>query len=98
VLYWFPFYFLFKLVFLVWCMWPSPKNGSAVIYNQVNRRITRTHTHAHTHTHTHTQTKYENCAHLSPFSFSFFLPSQVLKKYLPRTNQPAPVAIPVKTD
>lgn len=32
-----PFYWLIKCVFLIWCMLPVEKNGSAVIYQQVVR-------------------------------------------------------------
>ncbi|XP_068194926.1 receptor expression-enhancing protein 6-like [Antennarius striatus] len=34
---WFPFYFLSKCVFLIWCMAPVSWNGSAVLYNRVIR-------------------------------------------------------------
>ncbi|XP_056368962.1 receptor expression-enhancing protein 6 [Oenanthe melanoleuca] len=36
-LYWFPFYYVGKCVFLVWCMAPVPWNGSQVIYHNVIR-------------------------------------------------------------
>lgn len=32
---WFPFYFLFKCAFLVWCMAPFSWNGANFIYNKV---------------------------------------------------------------
>ncbi|XP_056089202.1 receptor expression-enhancing protein 5 [Rhinichthys klamathensis goyatoka] len=32
---WFPFYFLAKCVFLVWCMAPTPSNGSVLLYNNI---------------------------------------------------------------
>ncbi|CAB4019271.1 receptor expression-enhancing 5-like isoform X2 [Paramuricea clavata] len=31
---WFPFYFLTKLIFLVWCMAPISANGSMVVYHR----------------------------------------------------------------
>ncbi|CAL4069524.1 unnamed protein product [Meganyctiphanes norvegica] len=34
---WFPFYWLAKCVFLVWCFLPVPWNGSDMIYSQVIR-------------------------------------------------------------
>lgn len=37
LLYWFPFYWLFKCIFHVWCFVPIENNGSAVIYNRVIR-------------------------------------------------------------
>ncbi|XP_034036656.1 receptor expression-enhancing protein 6 [Thalassophryne amazonica] len=36
-LYWFPFYYAFKCLFLLWCMAPISWNGSQVIYNRVVR-------------------------------------------------------------
>jgi len=40
LLYWFPFYYTAKLVFLGWCMWPSDtRNGSAMIYNLILRPL-----------------------------------------------------------
>uniref|UniRef100_A0A8C5UB05 Receptor expression-enhancing protein n=1 Tax=Malurus cyaneus samueli TaxID=2593467 RepID=A0A8C5UB05_9PASS len=36
-LYWFPFYYAGKCLFLVWCMVPVPWNGSQVIYHNVIR-------------------------------------------------------------
>ncbi|XP_037324500.1 receptor expression-enhancing protein 6 isoform X2 [Pungitius pungitius] len=38
-LYWFPFYYAFKCLFLLWCMAPITWNGSQVIYNKVVRPI-----------------------------------------------------------
>lgn len=32
---WFPFYFLFKCVFLIWCMCPFPWNGASYLYRRV---------------------------------------------------------------
>ncbi|XP_077099457.1 receptor expression-enhancing protein 5 [Siphateles boraxobius] len=32
---WFPFYFLGKCVFLVWCMAPTPSNGSVLLYTKI---------------------------------------------------------------
>ncbi|XP_018600402.1 receptor expression-enhancing protein 5 [Scleropages formosus] len=34
---WFPFYYMGKCAFLVWCMAPTPSNGSVVIYNRIIR-------------------------------------------------------------
>uniref|UniRef100_A0A667Z707 Receptor expression-enhancing protein n=1 Tax=Myripristis murdjan TaxID=586833 RepID=A0A667Z707_9TELE len=34
---WFPFYYIGKCGFLVWCMAPTPSNGSVVIYTRVIR-------------------------------------------------------------
>ncbi|KAG5834159.1 receptor expression-enhancing protein 5 [Anguilla rostrata] len=36
---WFPFYYMIKCAFLVWCMAPTPSNGSVVIYNRIIRPI-----------------------------------------------------------
>uniref|UniRef100_A0A3Q3GZU4 Receptor expression-enhancing protein n=1 Tax=Labrus bergylta TaxID=56723 RepID=A0A3Q3GZU4_9LABR len=36
-LYWFPFYYAFKCLFLLWCMAPMSWNGSQIIYNRVVR-------------------------------------------------------------
>ncbi|XP_053821822.1 receptor expression-enhancing protein 6 isoform X2 [Vidua chalybeata] len=36
-LYWFPFYYAGKCLFLVWCMAPVPWNGSQAIYHSVIR-------------------------------------------------------------
>ncbi|KAF2982530.1 hypothetical protein EK904_010926 [Melospiza melodia maxima] len=36
-LYWFPFYYAGKCLFLVWCMAPVPWNGSQLIYHSVIR-------------------------------------------------------------
>uniref|UniRef100_A0A8C2Z0Q9 Receptor expression-enhancing protein n=1 Tax=Cyclopterus lumpus TaxID=8103 RepID=A0A8C2Z0Q9_CYCLU len=36
-LYWFPFYYAFKCLFLLWCMAPMSWNGSQFIYNRVVR-------------------------------------------------------------
>uniref|UniRef100_A0A7N6FB13 Receptor expression-enhancing protein n=1 Tax=Anabas testudineus TaxID=64144 RepID=A0A7N6FB13_ANATE len=38
-LYWFPFYYAFKCLFLLWCMAPVSWNGSQIIYNKVVRPI-----------------------------------------------------------
>ncbi|KAM8874282.1 receptor expression-enhancing protein 6 isoform 2-T2 [Spinachia spinachia] len=38
-LYWFPFYYAFKCLFLLWCMAPISWNGSQIIYNKVVRPI-----------------------------------------------------------
>lgn len=38
-LYWFPFYYAFKCLFLLWCMAPMSWNGSQIIYNKVVRPI-----------------------------------------------------------
>uniref|UniRef100_A0A671Y1L7 Receptor expression-enhancing protein n=1 Tax=Sparus aurata TaxID=8175 RepID=A0A671Y1L7_SPAAU len=34
---WFPFYYIGKCAFLVWCMAPTPSNGSVKIYNCIIR-------------------------------------------------------------
>ncbi|KAG9353784.1 hypothetical protein AGOR_G00013360 [Albula goreensis] len=34
---WFPFYYMGKCGFLVWCMAPTPSNGSVMIYNRIIR-------------------------------------------------------------
>ncbi|XP_051972267.1 receptor expression-enhancing protein 5 [Xyrauchen texanus] len=34
---WFPFYFLGKCAFLVWCMAPTPSNGSVLLYTRIIR-------------------------------------------------------------
>lgn len=34
---WFPFYWLAKIVFLVWCFVPIKNNGSMVIYTRIVR-------------------------------------------------------------
>ncbi|XP_015786167.1 receptor expression-enhancing protein 6 [Tetranychus urticae] len=34
---WFPFYWLAKIVFLVWCFLPIEKNGSNVLYSKIIR-------------------------------------------------------------
>uniref|UniRef100_A0A3B3QW82 Receptor expression-enhancing protein n=1 Tax=Paramormyrops kingsleyae TaxID=1676925 RepID=A0A3B3QW82_9TELE len=34
---WFPFYYIGKCGFLVWCMAPTPSNGSVLIYNRIIR-------------------------------------------------------------
>ncbi|XP_029551611.1 receptor expression-enhancing protein 6 isoform X3 [Salmo trutta] len=36
-LYWFPFYYAFKCLFLLWCMAPVTWNGSQILYNRVVR-------------------------------------------------------------
>ncbi|XP_047231221.1 receptor expression-enhancing protein 6 isoform X2 [Girardinichthys multiradiatus] len=38
-LYWFPFYYAFKCLFLLWCMAPMSWNGSQIIYNKVVRPL-----------------------------------------------------------
>ncbi|XP_068615775.1 receptor expression-enhancing protein 6-like [Brachionichthys hirsutus] len=38
-LYWFPFYYAFKCLFLLWCMAPISWNGSQVIYDKVVRPV-----------------------------------------------------------
>ncbi|KAM4549252.1 receptor expression-enhancing protein 6-like isoform 2-T2 [Odontesthes bonariensis] len=38
-LYWFPFYYAFKCLFLLWCMAPMAWNGSQIIYNRVVRPV-----------------------------------------------------------
>lgn len=40
---WFPFYFLGKCVFLLWCMAPIPGNGSSVIYYNVIKPFVNKH-------------------------------------------------------
>ncbi|XP_029025633.2 receptor expression-enhancing protein 5 [Betta splendens] len=37
VLSWFPFYYIGKCGFLLWCMAPTPSNGSVQIYNRIIR-------------------------------------------------------------
>lgn len=37
ILFWIPMYDLIKCLFLVWCMWPIPNNGSAIVYNNILR-------------------------------------------------------------
>uniref|UniRef100_A0A8C5LZG8 Receptor expression-enhancing protein n=1 Tax=Leptobrachium leishanense TaxID=445787 RepID=A0A8C5LZG8_9ANUR len=34
---WFPFYYMIKCGFLLWCMAPSPSNGAELIYNKIIR-------------------------------------------------------------
>ena len=36
---WFPFYWLAKIVFLVWCFAPVQNNGSVFVYNRIIRRF-----------------------------------------------------------
>ncbi|CAB1460496.1 unnamed protein product [Pleuronectes platessa] len=36
---WFPFYYIGKGAFLVWCMAPTPSNGSVLIYTRIVRPI-----------------------------------------------------------
>ncbi|KAJ8392760.1 hypothetical protein AAFF_G00072440 [Aldrovandia affinis] len=36
---WFPFYYMLKCAFLVWCMSPTPNNGSILIYNRIIRPV-----------------------------------------------------------
>ena len=44
VLYWIPFYFSAKLVFLVWCMYPDARyNGALMIYSHVLKDILKKH-------------------------------------------------------
>uniref|UniRef100_A0A1A7WWV7 Receptor expression-enhancing protein n=1 Tax=Iconisemion striatum TaxID=60296 RepID=A0A1A7WWV7_9TELE len=38
-LYWFPFYYAFKCLFLLWCMAPVSWNGSQIIYHKVVRPV-----------------------------------------------------------
>ncbi|XP_017289775.1 receptor expression-enhancing protein 6 isoform X2 [Kryptolebias marmoratus] len=38
-LYWFPFYYAFKCLFLLWCMAPVSWNGSQIIYSKVVRPV-----------------------------------------------------------
>ncbi|XP_047443956.1 receptor expression-enhancing protein 6 isoform X3 [Mugil cephalus] len=38
-LYWFPFYYAFKCLFLLWCMVPMSWNGSQIIYDKVVRPV-----------------------------------------------------------
>lgn len=38
-LYWFPFYYAFKCLFLLWCMAPMSWNGSQVLYQRVVRPL-----------------------------------------------------------
>lgn len=37
IFFWFPFYWLAKIVFLVWCFLPLQNNGSTVIYSRIIR-------------------------------------------------------------
>uniref|UniRef100_A0A8C5UAN5 Receptor expression-enhancing protein n=1 Tax=Malurus cyaneus samueli TaxID=2593467 RepID=A0A8C5UAN5_9PASS len=34
---WFPFYYMLKCGFLLWCMAPSPSNGAEFLYNRIIR-------------------------------------------------------------
>ncbi|XP_069481606.1 receptor expression-enhancing protein 5 isoform X2 [Ambystoma mexicanum] len=36
---WFPFYYMLKCAFLVWCMAPSPANGAEKLYTKVIRPL-----------------------------------------------------------
>ncbi|MEE6508106.1 hypothetical protein FKM82_018906 [Ascaphus truei] len=36
---WFPFYYMIKSGFLLWCMSPSPSNGSILLYSKIIRPI-----------------------------------------------------------
>ncbi|XP_015507192.1 receptor expression-enhancing protein 6 [Parus major] len=45
-LYWFPFYYAGKCLFLVWCMAPVPWNGSQLIYHSIIRPFFLKHHHA----------------------------------------------------
>jgi len=36
---WFPFYWLAKIIFLVWCFAPVQSNGSVFVYNRIIRRF-----------------------------------------------------------
>ncbi|XP_072924428.1 receptor expression-enhancing protein 6-like isoform X2 [Hemitrygon akajei] len=38
-LYWFPFYYVGKCLFLLWCMAPVMWNGSQIIYNRIVRPL-----------------------------------------------------------
>lgn len=38
-LYWFPFYYAFKCLFLLWCMAPVSWNGSQIIYTRLVRPV-----------------------------------------------------------
>ncbi|KAM9364910.1 receptor expression-enhancing protein 6 [Pholidichthys leucotaenia] len=38
-LYWFPFYYAFKCLFLLWCMAPMSWNGSQIIYSKIVRPV-----------------------------------------------------------
>ncbi|CAL1591467.1 unnamed protein product [Knipowitschia caucasica] len=38
-LYWFPFYYAFKCLFLLWCMAPVSWNGSQIIYSRLVRPV-----------------------------------------------------------
>nr|XP_023827362.1 receptor expression-enhancing protein 6-like [Salvelinus alpinus] len=38
-LFWFPFYYAFKCLFLLWCMAPVTWNGSQILYNRVVRPV-----------------------------------------------------------
>ncbi|XP_067824498.1 receptor expression-enhancing protein 6-like [Heptranchias perlo] len=38
-LYWFPFYYAGKCIFLLWCMAPVVWNGSQIIYNRIVRPL-----------------------------------------------------------
>ncbi|XP_075997725.1 receptor expression-enhancing protein 6 [Genypterus blacodes] len=38
-LYWFPFYYAFKCLFLLWCMAPASWNGSQLIYTRLVRPV-----------------------------------------------------------
>ncbi|XP_039614863.1 receptor expression-enhancing protein 5 [Polypterus senegalus] len=42
---WFPFYYIGKCAFLVWCMAPTPSNGSILIYTRVIRPFFLKHEH-----------------------------------------------------
>lgn len=35
LLFWIPFYWFFKCIFLLWCMMPIPHNGADMIYNRL---------------------------------------------------------------
>ncbi|NXU88417.1 REEP5 protein, partial [Xiphorhynchus elegans] len=34
---WFPFYYMMKCGFLLWCMAPSPSNGAEFLYHRIIR-------------------------------------------------------------
>nr|XP_056704178.1 receptor expression-enhancing protein 5 [Euleptes europaea] len=36
---WFPFYYMMKCGFLIWCMAPSPSNGAEFLYHRIIRPI-----------------------------------------------------------
>lgn len=40
---WFPFYFLGKCAFLIWCMMPIANNGAAIVYNNLIKPFIKKH-------------------------------------------------------